>query len=63
MNASSEMQEHARRTILAWESGTTYYLPPSRDPFESLTHLMEAIEALCPQRPRREPTLGPTFLL
>jgi len=45
------------------EGGVSYCTADATDPVEAWIQLMEVIEALCPQWPRREPMLGHTFLL
>jgi hypothetical protein len=49
--------------LLVAEGGVEYRLSQSTDPFAAWMNLMEAVEALCPQWPHREQSVGGTYRL
>ncbi|WP_149196512.1 hypothetical protein [Luteimonas suaedae] len=49
--------------VLVREAGVPYRPGPAADPFERWLELMEVVEALCPQWPRRAPTIGRDYRL
>jgi hypothetical protein len=47
-----------REPVLVREGGVAYAAEPVGDPFVALAELMEVVEALCPEWPRRHSTLA-----
>lgn len=50
-----------RTHLLAADAGVTYLRAGSGDPLAEWIALMEAVEALCPRWPQREPVPGVEF--
>ena len=48
----------AREPVLVREGGVAYAAEPVADPFVALAELMEVVEALCPEWPRRHSSLA-----
>ena len=46
-----------RDPLLVGEGGVAYAAKPEGDPFVALAELMEVVEALCPEWPRRRSSL------
>ena len=63
MNSSLSSTNKPRRALLVAEGGVPYRLPPDADPINAWIELMEAVEALCPEWPHREPSLGGIYVL
>lgn len=51
----SDRIAHRREPVLVGEGGVRFTPAHERDPLEAWVDLMEAVEALCPQWPAREP--------
>jgi hypothetical protein len=63
MNSSSPPKSKTPPPLLVAEGGVAYRLSDSADPFSAWMDLMEAVEALCPEWPRREPSAGGIYRL
>jgi hypothetical protein len=63
MSSSQNSTDKPRTLLLAAEGGEPYRLREGADPIDAWIELMEAVEALCPEWPQREPWVGETYRL
>ena len=63
MSSSQNSTDKPRAMLLVAEGGVPYRLREEADSIDAWIELMEAVEALCPEWPRREPSSGGKYLL